>query len=49
MAVPLPERVRTERRRQIRGLILLAFAVLLFCMLRVGMRHVFPAGWWRLW
>lgn len=49
MAVPLLERVRTERRRQIRGLILLALAVLFFSILRAGMGHVFPAGWWRLW
>jgi hypothetical protein len=28
---------------------LLAFAVLLFCILRAGVGRVFPAGWWRLW
>lgn len=55
MAVPLSqkkdhsERLRQERRRQIRGLLLLAFAVLLFSILRAGVGHVFPAGWWRLW
>jgi len=38
-----------ERKRQVRGLMLLAFAVLLFCILRAGIGRVFPAGWWRLW
>ena len=38
-----------ERKRQIRGLMLLAFAVLLFSILRKGVSNVFPAGWWRLW
>jgi hypothetical protein len=28
---------------------LLAFAVLLFSILRKGVGNVFPAGWWRLW
>jgi hypothetical protein len=44
-----PEQPRQqERRRQIRGLLLLAFAVLLITMLR---RHsvFFTPGWWRLW
>ncbi len=49
MAVSLPERLRRERRRQLRGLMLLVFAVLLFSVLRAGVSHVFPAGWWRLW
>ena len=38
-----------ERRRQVRGLLLLAFAVLVFGILRKGVHIVFPAGWWRLW
>jgi hypothetical protein len=38
-----------ERKRQVRGLMLVAFAVLLFCILRKGVGNVFPAGWWRLW
>ena len=38
-----------ERRRQIRGLLLLAAAVLLFTILRAGLHRVFPTGWWRLW
>lgn len=45
----LTEGLRQERRRQVRGLILLAFAVLLFSILRAGMSHVFTPGWWRLW
>lgn len=49
MAASLPERFRTERRRQLRGLILLAIVVLLFSILRAGVSHVFAAGWWRLW
>lgn len=39
-----------ERRRQVRGLAYLAGAVLLFSLLRAGLKHVFtPAGWWRPW
>ena len=45
----LSEGLRQERKRQIRGLMLLAFAVLLFSILRAGVSSVFPAGWWRLW
>jgi hypothetical protein len=41
---------REERRNQLRGLIYLALAVLLFSLLRAGLRNVFtPAGWWRVW
>ncbi len=36
-----------ERRRQLRGLLLIAAAVLLFSLLRA--HHVFTPGWWRLW
>ncbi|MEG9434976.1 hypothetical protein JAO29_02145 [Edaphobacter sp. HDX4] len=49
MALPLPERLSRERRQQIRGLILLALAVLLFSIFRAGPHRVFPMGWWRLW
>lgn len=38
-----------ERKRQARGLALLAFAILAFSILRKGTDIVFPAGWWRLW
>jgi hypothetical protein len=41
--------LRQERKRQVRGLMLLAFAVLLFSILRAGIGRVFTAGWWRLW
>jgi hypothetical protein len=40
---------RKERRSQIRGLTLLALAILLFSILRAGLGRVFTAGWWRLW
>jgi hypothetical protein len=38
-----------ERVRQVRGLILLALAALLFAVLRTGVERVFTPGWWRLW
>ncbi len=41
--------LREERRRQIRGLILLALAVLAFSLLRAHPHTVFTPGWWRLW
>jgi len=37
------------RRRQVRGLLLLALAVILFAILRAGVHRVFTTGWWRLW
>jgi len=39
----------SERRRQVRGLLLLAALVLLFSILRAGVHNVFTRGWWRLW
>jgi hypothetical protein len=45
----LADGLRQERKRQVRGLMLLAFAVLLFSILRAGLGNVFTAGWWRLW
>ncbi len=54
--MPLPpqpdstQRKQAERRRQVRGLVLLAIAVLVFSLLRAGLHTVFtPHGWWRLW
>jgi hypothetical protein len=38
-----------ERRRQIRGLLLLAIAAMAFAISRVGIHNVFTCGWWRLW
>ena len=40
---------QAERRRQIRGLLLLAAVILIFSLLRSGLHHVFTPGWWRLW
>ncbi len=43
-------RKHAERRRQVRGLMLLAIAVLVFSLLRAGLHTIFtPRGWWRLW
>jgi hypothetical protein len=38
-----------ERRRQLRGLLMLALIVLAFSIARAGLGRVFPHGWWRLW
>jgi hypothetical protein len=38
-----------ERTRQMRGLLLLALAALLFAVLRAGVGRVFTPGWWRVW
>ncbi|MGD0442486.1 MAG: hypothetical protein ABSA39_00990 [Edaphobacter sp.] len=38
-----------ERRRQIRGLLLLGLAILIFSLLRAGPHTIFTPGWWRLW
>jgi hypothetical protein len=46
---PSTARRQTERRRQIRGLYLLAIAVLIFSLLRAGAHTIFMPGWWRLW
>jgi hypothetical protein len=45
----LAERAQMERRRQVRGLLLLAAAAILFAIMRAGLNHVFTQGWWRLW
>jgi hypothetical protein len=44
---PFPEQI--ERRRQVRGLLLLALAAIVFAILRAGVHRVFTVGWWRLW
>ncbi|WP_260706508.1 hypothetical protein [Edaphobacter flagellatus] len=41
--------LQLERLRQLRGLMLLAFAVIAFSMWRFGFSHIFTPGWWRLW
>lgn len=38
-----------ERRRQIRGLLLLATSAIVFAIFRAGLHRVFTLGWWRLW
>jgi hypothetical protein len=48
-SAPFIARRLTERRRQVRGLLLLAFAILIFSVLRAGIHNVFTPGWWRLW
>lgn len=40
---------RTERRRQVRALVVLAILALTFTILRAGVHSVFGHGWWRLW
>ena len=43
------EAERQERKRQLRGLLILAIAALVFSLLRAGLGRVFTHGWWRLW
>jgi hypothetical protein len=38
-----------ERRRHIRGLLLLAIAAILFAIFRAGPHNVFTHNWWRVW
>jgi len=38
-----------ERRRQVRGLLLLALAAIVFAILRAGVHRVFTPSWWRVW
>ncbi len=38
-----------ERRRQVRGLLLLAIVAIAFAIFRAGAHNVFTRGWWRLW
>ncbi len=38
-----------ERRRQVRGLLILAVAAIVFAIFRAGVHNVFTRGWWRLW
>jgi hypothetical protein len=37
------------RRRQVRGLLVIALGVLVFSILRSGLHRVFGVGWWHLW
>ena len=55
--IPQADESRTEstlpaqfvRRRQLRGLLLLTLAAIVFAILRAGVHRVFTTGWWRLW
>jgi hypothetical protein len=38
-----------QRRRQARGLLLIAGIVLVASILRTGVHRVFTSGWWHLW
>jgi len=42
-------REHTERRRQLRGLLILAFVVIALSIARAGLGRVFPPSWWHLW
>lgn len=46
---PIILRRNAERRSQIRGLLLLAIAAILFTLARYGFHRAFTPGWWRLW
>jgi hypothetical protein len=46
---PLDRSEHSQRRSQVRGLLLLALAALVFAILRAGLHTAFPRGWWRLW
>lgn len=39
----------TERRMQVRGLLLLAAIAIAFAILRARVGRAFNPGWWRLW
>jgi len=43
------EREHIERRRQLRGLLILAFIVVALSIARAGLGRVFPPSWWHLW
>ena len=46
---PRALREAEERRRQMRGLLLLAVMAIAFILFRFGVDRVFTPGWWRLW
>jgi hypothetical protein len=43
------ERENIERRRQLRGLLVLAFCVIAASIARAGVDRVFTYNWWRAW
>jgi hypothetical protein len=42
-------REHIERRRQLRGLLILALIVIALSIARAGLGRVFPPSWWHLW
>ncbi len=42
------EQVRIYKRNQAIGLVLVAAAILVFCLFRTNPKWIFPPGWWRL-
>lgn len=44
-----PSAEDVERRRQVRGLLLVVLAAIVFAVLRAGTHRIFAVGWWRLW
>ena len=49
LAEQMRARESEERRRQVRGLIVLVLVVLLLSITRAHWERVFPHGWTRLW
>ena len=49
MREPAEVQETKERRRQVRGLLLIALVVLVLSILWAGVHSVFTPGWWRLW
>jgi hypothetical protein len=47
--IPTTARQRTERRRQIHGLLLVAIAMLIFDLLHAGRHTIFTPSWRQLW
>jgi hypothetical protein len=43
---PTPEDLQRERRSQLRGLLLIAAAVLIFLLIRARPLHLFHPNWW---
>jgi len=43
------DREHAERRRQLRGLLILVFVVIAVSIARAGLGRVFPPSWWHLW
>jgi hypothetical protein len=48
-AAALRSRLGTEQRSLLRGLVLLALAILFASLTRAGFDRLFVPGWWRQW